>query len=161
MGKDKKSLSVDFVGNPQEIAQKLEEFVKAFVSGTICINSSGEELVLKPQNTIHLELEASTKEDKEKVSFKMKWHKHIEMDDEASPSFTVSDTPTLIESGETDEEEAGETTEETVEERSEEPVVEPAAEETVEEATGEPAEQPCEEPSEEEPKGKKDHRKSH
>jgi amphi-Trp domain-containing protein len=153
MGKDKKSLAVDFVGNPQEIAQKLEEFVKAFVSGTICINSSGEELVLKPQNTIHLELEASTKEDKEKVSFKMKWHTHVEMDDEAAPSFTVSDTPTVIESEETAEEEAEET--------AEEPVVEAAAEEPVEEATGEPAEQPCEKPSEEEPKGKKDHRKGH
>jgi amphi-Trp domain-containing protein len=140
MGKDKKSLSVDFVGNVQEIAQKLEEFVKAFVSGTVCINSSGEELVLKPQNTIHLELEAATREGKEKVSFKMKWHKHIEMDNETASSFTVSDTPTAIEP------------EETALEMAEE-LVETLAEEPAKEADQVP------EAEVEEPKGKKDRKK--
>ncbi len=98
MGKEKKALSIDFVGSSLEIAEKLAAFVKAFMAGTVCISSGAEELVLKPQNAIHLELEASCKGDKEKIGFKLKWHKSSEIDMESVSSFTISETPNAVDS---------------------------------------------------------------
>ncbi len=52
----------------------LEEIVAGLKSGRLSIENEGEGIVLSPQRTVKVAVEAKQKKDKEAVSIKIAWH---------------------------------------------------------------------------------------
>ena len=97
--KIKKNMSAEAVGSI------LDDLIGSFKEGTVCVESGGEFVVLKPSELIEVEIEASRKKNKEKLVIELNWRETIPLA-EPEADFKISSTePEPVELEETEVEE--------------------------------------------------------
>lgn len=90
-----KSIKLKMNADMSEIIKHLENLMKAFKTGIICLSKNNETVIVKPQENIYLEIEAEAKKDKEKLTIELEWFREQEIE---SPSdiFSISSEEPLI-----------------------------------------------------------------
>ncbi len=71
---------VSFKGNLEQktVVSYLEDMIKSFKAGKVCIQNGEKFVTLQPQGDIELSVQASEKKGKEKLSFELSWRKSPE-----------------------------------------------------------------------------------
>ncbi len=85
----KKNISLKGEMDTKRAISYLEDIIKGLKEGTICIQQGTDLVTLKPSSTVDMELEASLKEDKEKISLKLAWKQPTEIE-EPDKDFKIS-----------------------------------------------------------------------
>ncbi len=75
----KKSIELKGTMDIGRVISHLEEIVNGLKEGTICIQQGTDIVSLKPNSNIEIELEASLKSDKEKLSIELSWRQEPEI----------------------------------------------------------------------------------
>jgi amphi-Trp domain-containing protein len=89
----KKRISLKGSTDLAQAIEYLEDIVSSLKNGTLCVqNGSDEALTLKPEKTLHLEIDASQRADKESVTIELSWRK-AEAKQEALPLKISSQEP--------------------------------------------------------------------
>lgn len=84
---DKREVSLKAKFEQSKVIAYLEDLVKSMKEGTICVQQGTDIVTLKPSNYIEVELEASIKKHKERLSLELCWR--VEKDEE-EPEFSIS-----------------------------------------------------------------------
>lgn len=137
MSLQKKSVKVKSGMSVEAVTAVLEDLVKCFRDGLVCVESGDRFVTLTPQADVEIELEASTKKNRQRLSLEMNWKRIVPVDDELTQvDFKISN-----EEPEEEEESLSEMVQDAVEEAEEaiEDAVE-EAEEAIEEAVEEAGE---------------------
>jgi len=74
----KQSVSLKGEMELERVITHLQEIVNGLKEGTICIQQSTDLVTLKPSGNIEVELEATLKGDKEKLSMELSWRQETE-----------------------------------------------------------------------------------
>jgi len=75
----------------------LDDFVKSFREGTVCIENGQEFVTLKPSKQINIEIEAVQKKDKEKLTIELSWRQST-TDKPENNTLKISSSEPAIES---------------------------------------------------------------
>jgi len=69
----KKEIKIKRTLDQKTLAGLLEDLVATFKAGTICLESGGEFVTLKPGRHIEVEIEAGHKKEKQKLTLSLNW----------------------------------------------------------------------------------------
>ncbi|MCA9482928.1 MAG: amphi-Trp domain-containing protein [Nitrospina sp.] len=86
---DKREVSLKAKFEQSKVISYLEDLIKSMKEGTICVQQGTDIVTLKPSNYIEVELEASIKKSKERLSLELSWRADKE---EEEPEFSISAT---------------------------------------------------------------------
>jgi amphi-Trp domain-containing protein len=79
------------------VAAILEDMVRSFKEGTVCIESGKEFVTLKPAGNIDLEVEAAEKKGKQKLVIEMGWREPVPEPEAEETVFKISSKEPEIE----------------------------------------------------------------
>ncbi len=67
----------------EQAIEYLEELVASIKAGKVCVENGDRHVVLNPTDQVYVEISASEKRDKEKISFEISWMKDVPAEEEA------------------------------------------------------------------------------
>jgi len=86
----KREFEFEKVIDAEGIITYLEDLVEAFKSGVVNLTTSHGDFILKPAGLIFMEVEATSKKDKEKFEIKFSWKKEEALLEEMNQEFAIS-----------------------------------------------------------------------
>ncbi|QTA83568.1 Amphi-Trp domain-containing protein [Desulfonema limicola] len=85
----KNEIKIKTAVNSDTLINILEDLVKSFKAGTICLEKENEFVTLTPGKELHLEIEAGKKKNKQSFSFELNWVLS-NINEETVPEFKIS-----------------------------------------------------------------------
>lgn len=100
-----REFKVEKILTTEDVVAYLRDLADGFEKGVITLETSAEQMVLKPGGQIKLKAEAKDKKEKEKISFKMSWINAEFAAEQENSEFEISaEEPEEVEEEEVDEE---------------------------------------------------------
>jgi amphi-Trp domain-containing protein len=88
-GKMKGEVKIKRSMEAEALADVLDDLVKSFREGTVCVEQGGEFVTLKPGGRIEVEMEAGQKKGKQKLSVELSW-RQVDVQEEEAADFKIS-----------------------------------------------------------------------
>lgn len=88
-GKMKSEVKIKRTMEAEALADVLDDLVKSFREGTVCVEKGEEFVTLNPGGRIEMEMEAGQKKGKQKFSMELNW-RQVDVQEEEAADFKIS-----------------------------------------------------------------------